>query len=114
MELRQLRCLVAVAETLHFGRAAQKLDMLPASFGRQIKLLEDSLGGALLVRTTRHVELTEAGREFVVHAQDLLQRADQMERAFREGPHGRARILRVGAIDSAADRPRQGIAPAQP
>lgn len=102
MELRQLRCLVAVAETMHFGRAAQSMGMLPASFGRHIKLLEESLGGPLLTRTTRHVELTEAGREFVGQARDLIERADQMERAFREGPYGKASLLRIGAIDSAA------------
>jgi DNA-binding transcriptional LysR family regulator len=102
MELRQLRCLIAVAETKHFGRAAQSLGMLPASFGRHIKLLEESLGGQLLVRTTRHVELTDAGREFVAQAQDLIERADKMERTFREGPHGKTRLLRIGAIDSAA------------
>ena len=64
MDLRQLRCLVAVADTLHFGRAARRMDMLPASFGRQIRLLEEQLGKRLLVRTTRHVSLTEAGRAF--------------------------------------------------
>jgi DNA-binding transcriptional LysR family regulator len=102
MELRQLRCLVAVAETMHFGRAAQSLGMLPASFGRHIKLLEESLGGPLLVRTTRHVELTEAGRSFAEQARALIEQADQMEHAFREGTHGKTRILRIGAIDSAA------------
>ncbi|MGD9293402.1 MAG: LysR family transcriptional regulator [Roseobacter sp.] len=102
MELRQLRCLIAVAETKHFGRAAQKLGMLPASFGRHVKLLEEALGGKLLVRTTRHVALTDAGREFVAQARDLVERADQMERTFREGTHGESRTLRIGAIDSAA------------
>ena len=102
MELRQLRCLIAVAETQHFGRAAQKLGMLPASFGRHIKLLEEGLGGQLLVRTTRHVALTDAGREFVAQARKLVEQADQMERTFREGTHGKSRILRIGAIDSAA------------
>jgi DNA-binding transcriptional LysR family regulator len=102
MELRQLRCLIAVAETQHFGRAAQKLGMLPASFGRHIKLLEEVLGGQLLVRTTRHVALTDEGREFVAQARDLVERADQMERSFREGTHGKSRVLRIGAIDSAA------------
>ena len=102
MELRQLRCLIAVAETHHFGRAAQKLGMLPASFGRHIKLLEEGLGGQLLSRTTRHVELTDAGREFVVQARELVERADRMERMFREGTHGKSRVLRIGAIDSAA------------
>ncbi len=102
MELRQLRCLVAVAETMHFGKAAQSMGMLPASFGRHIKLLEESLGGPLLVRTTRHVELTEAGRHFVDQARDLIHRADQMEQTFRDGPYARGRVLRIGAIDSAA------------
>ena len=102
MELRQLRCLIAVAETQHFGRAAQKLGMLPASFGRHIKLLEEGLGGQLLSRTTRHVELTDAGREFFVQARELVERADRMERMFREGTHRKSRVLRIGAIDSAA------------
>ena len=102
MELRQLRCLIAVAETQHFGRAAQKLGMLPASFGRHIKLLEEGLAGQLLIRTTRHVALTDAGRAFVAQARDLVERADQMERSFREGTHGKSRLLRIGAIDSAA------------
>jgi DNA-binding transcriptional LysR family regulator len=102
MELRQLRCLIAVAETKHFGRAAQKLGMLPASFGRHIKLLEEGLAGQLLIRTTRHVALTDAGRAFVAQARDLVDRADQMERSFREGTHGKSRLLRIGAIDSAA------------
>ena len=102
MELRQLRCLIAVAETLHFGRAAQQLGMLPASFGRQIKLLEDDLGSRLLVRTTRHVELTDAGRDFVDAARDLVARADQLETSFRAGRQDNTRVLRIGAIDSAA------------
>lgn len=102
MELRQLRCLVAVSETLHFGRAAQKLDMLPASFGRQIRLLEDGLGRRLLQRTTRHVELTDAGRDFVEAARDIVARADELERSFREGHQDNAQVLRIGAIDSAA------------
>ena len=102
MELRQLRCLIAVADTLHFGKAAQKMDMLPASFSRHIKLLEDRLGSNLLVRTTRHVSLTDAGREFVEAARDIVERADQLEAEFREGRKGQTPILRIGAIDSAA------------
>lgn len=102
MDLRQLRCLIAVAETLHFGRAAQRLGMLPASFGRQIRMLEDHLGAQLLARTTRHVALTEAGAEFVEAARDIVARADRLEAAFREGRKARAPILRIGAIDSAA------------
>ena len=73
MELRQLRCFVAVADTLHFGKAAQRMDMLPASFGRQIRLLEERLGTRLLVRTTRHVSLTEAGRDFAEAARGIVE-----------------------------------------
>lgn len=102
MELRQLRCLIAVTDTLHFGRAAQNLDMLPASLGRHIKLLEDSLGTRLLIRTTRNVSLTEAGRTFVEAARDIVEQADRLEASFRENRQDQASILRIGAIDSAA------------
>ena len=102
MELRQLRCLIAVADTLHFGRAAQNLNMLPASLGRQIKLLEESLGTRLLVRTTRSVSLTESGRSFVDAARDIVEQADRLEVSFRENRQDQASILRIGAIDSAA------------
>lgn len=102
MELRQLRCLIAVADTLHFGKAAQQMDMLPASFGRNIKLLEDRLGSRLLVRTTRHVALTDAGRDFVEAARDIVDRADRLEAEFREGHQDQLPVLRIGAIDSAA------------
>lgn len=102
MELRQLRCLVAVADTLHFGRAAQMLGMLPASFGRQIKLLESNLGRPLLIRTTRHVTLTDAGRDFAEAAREIIERVDKLERSFRERTQSATNVLRIGAIDSAA------------
>ncbi|WP_333894006.1 LysR family transcriptional regulator, partial [Atlantibacter subterraneus] len=50
MELHQLRCFLVVAETLHFGQAAQRLDMLPSALGRHIRLLEESLGTPLFTR----------------------------------------------------------------
>ncbi|WP_417687419.1 LysR family transcriptional regulator [Roseibium sp.] len=102
MELRQLRCFIAVADTLHFGRAAQKMDMLPASLGRQIKLLEESLGCKLLSRTTRNVSLTEDGNTLVVAARDILERVDNVEAVFRDNLRERTSIVRIGAIDSAA------------
>ena len=61
MELEQLRCFVAVAEELHFGRAAQRIGLLPGSLGRHVRLLEESVGSQLLSRTTRSVSLTEDG-----------------------------------------------------
>jgi DNA-binding transcriptional LysR family regulator len=58
MDLHQLRCFVAAAEELHFGRAAKRLGMLPSALGRFIRLLEEDLGTRLMARTTRSVALT--------------------------------------------------------
>ncbi|WP_244664730.1 LysR family transcriptional regulator [Candidatus Symbiopectobacterium sp. 'North America'] len=60
MELRQLRCFIAVADALHFGHAAQQLDMLPSALGRHIRLLEESLNVRLFVRSTRSVARPQA------------------------------------------------------
>lgn len=57
MDLHQLRCFVAAAEELHFGRAARRLEMLPSALGRYIHLLEKESGARLMSRTTRRVEL---------------------------------------------------------
>jgi DNA-binding transcriptional LysR family regulator len=102
MELRQLRCFVAVAEELHFGRAARRLDMLPSALGRHVRLLEDTLGTPLLLRTTRNVTLTQDGVAFCDDARSLLAKADEVGRQFRERGRSRSPVLRVGAIDTAA------------
>lgn len=102
MELRQLRCLIAVSETLHFGRAAQSMDMLPASLGRHIRMLEESVGHRLLLRTTRSVSLTPEGKRFVDAARDIVERADRLKASFRQSAKVENHVLRVGAIDSAA------------
>jgi DNA-binding transcriptional LysR family regulator len=102
MDLHQLRCFVTAADELHFGRAAQRLDMMPSALGRTIRLLEDDLGTRLLTRTTRSVALTEDGSEFLKHARDLLGRADTLAATFRARVRARAATIRVGAIDSAA------------
>lgn len=102
MDLHQLRCFVTVAEELHFGRAAHRLEMLPAALGRHVRLLEESLGTALLSRTTRTVALTPDGADLLEEAKDLLARADAMARRFRERSRHKAVLLRLGAIDTAA------------
>ena len=102
MELHQLRCFVAVSEELHFGKAARRLDMLPSALGRHIRLLEQSLGTQLLLRTTRNVTLSQDGVAFIDDARSLLAQADELGRQFREHGRKRSRILRVGAIDTAA------------
>ncbi|CCD99721.1 LysR family transcriptional regulator [Bradyrhizobium sp. STM 3809] len=103
MELHQLRCFVAAAEELHFGKAAQRLQMLPSALGRQIKLLEEDLATRLFARTTRAVALTEDGGALLRDARAILARVEAVETGFRTRARGgKAQKLRVGAIDSAA------------
>ena len=102
MDLHHLRCFVAAAEELHFGRAAQRLDMLPSALGRFIRLLEDDLGTRLMTRTTRSVALTDDGAVLLKEARALLAQADALAGRFRTRGRKRAAVIRVGAIDSAA------------
>jgi hypothetical protein len=83
MDLHQLRCFVAAAEELHFGRAAQRLEMLPSALGRFIRLLEEDLGTRLMTRTTRSVTLTDDGAVLVKDARALLAQADALTTKFR-------------------------------
>jgi DNA-binding transcriptional LysR family regulator len=71
MNLRDLECFFAVAGELHFGAAAQQLHMSPSAVTEAVRRLERGVGGALLVRTTRHVELTPLGAEFVEHVRPV-------------------------------------------
>src|SRR3981081_2434728 len=102
MDLHQLRCFVAAAEELHFGRAAQQLEMLPSALGRFVRLLEEDLGTRLMTRTTRSVTLTDDGAVLLKEARALLAQADALAAKFRTRGRKEAATVRVGAIDSAA------------
>ena len=92
MELNQLRCFVAAAEELHFGRAAQRLEMLPSALGRTtIRLLEDDLGTRLMTRTTRSVTLTDDGAVLLKEARNLLAQADGVAAGFARAAGARPR-----------------------
>jgi DNA-binding transcriptional LysR family regulator len=95
LDLRKLRYFVAVAEGLHFGRAAERLYVAQPVLSRQIRKLEQELGAELLTRSSRHVELTEAGRQLLDDARPLLAAADAASRRVRRAAQGQ-RPLTVG------------------
>ena len=102
MNLKRLRYFVAVAEELHFGRAAQRLHMSQPPLSQQIRLLEREFDTALFDRSTRRVSLTDAGAFLYPEAVRLLASADGVDRLMDQHHHGHAGTLRVGFVDSAA------------
>src|ERR1700743_75108 len=95
-ELRQLRCFVAAAEELHFGRAAARLNMTQPPLSRQIQLLEHSVGVTLLNRSSRSVRLTPAGRNFLAEARRILRLAEGAAISTRRIASGDAGSVAIG------------------
>jgi DNA-binding transcriptional LysR family regulator len=101
VELRQLRYFVAVADELHFRRAAARLHISQPPLSQQIAALESELGCRLLERTRRRVELTPAGAAFLRDARAMLAELDVAVSTARAIDAGQAGVLRVGFVGSA-------------
>jgi DNA-binding transcriptional LysR family regulator len=102
LDLRQIKSYIAVAEEMHFGRAAERLHMAPTALSRLIRTLEEGIGVKLLNRTTRAVTLTRAGLTFLEDAKGILARTEDAARNAREAADGGGMTLRIGAIDAAS------------
>ena len=101
MELRHLRYFIAVAEELHFGRAAQVLGISQPPLSQQIQALEQELGARLFERTNRRVALSEAGRLFLEEARRVLAQVDKAADVARRAQLGELGELKIGFTSSA-------------
>jgi DNA-binding transcriptional LysR family regulator len=100
-DVRLARYFIAVAEELHFGRAAQRLHMSQPPLSQAINQLEQEVGATLLHRTTRSVSLTHAGVVCLDHCRRLVSVSEQAVNATRSASHGDLGLLRLGAVASA-------------
>ncbi len=100
-DLKLLQSFIAVAEELHFGRAARRLHISQPPLSKQIQKLERTMGVRLFERTKRRVELTTAGRIFLDEAQAVLRQAGQAMEMARRAARGETGSLSVGFIESA-------------
>jgi DNA-binding transcriptional LysR family regulator len=110
MELRQLRYFVTVAEELHFGRAAERLNIVQPAVSQQVARLERELGLLLLDRSSRHVRLTGDGERMLREARAVLSAADRAGEVAAELASGRSGVLRIGAAPGLRDRLERGLA----
>lgn len=96
MEIRQLEYFIAVAEELHFGRAAARLHVAQPSVSDQIRRLEREFGGQLFQRTSRRVELTKLGQMFLPEARQALAQLHHAADRVRRSAHAASQVLTIG------------------
>lgn len=99
MNTMQLSCFVEVAAQLSFSKAAEALHVSQPTVSHQIKALEDELGCAMLVRSTRTVRLTDDGFAFLEYANDILDLAARAERRLKHKQRPSSLLLRIGVHD---------------
>ncbi len=100
MTLHQLRIFLAVAQTATLTRASKQLGLAQPSLSQQLARLEDSVGTRLFDRTRNRMELTDAGRVLLRHAQSVLREISEAEAGLREFTAGRRSIVRIAGINS--------------
>jgi DNA-binding transcriptional LysR family regulator len=110
MELRQLRYFVTVAEELHFGKAAERLNIVQPAVSQQVARLERELGLKLLDRSSRHVRLTGDGERMLREARTVLAAADRAIEVAAELVAGQTAVLRIGTAQGLRDRLERGLA----
>jgi DNA-binding transcriptional LysR family regulator len=106
VELKHLRYFVTLAEELHFGRAATRLQISQPPLSQMIRRLENELGVSLFRRSSRNVELTEPGRLFLAEARRTLSHAAHSVRVARQAEHGKIGHLEIGFVPACGVFPR--------
>ena len=104
IETRQIRYFVALAEHLHFGKAALALNVAQPALSQQIRQLEDELGSPLFERNTRRVTLLPAGNNFLARAQAILHELSLAAEEAKDINVGHSGSVRIGFVSTAAPR----------
>lgn len=105
MDIRELRYFLAVAEDLHFGKAAKRLNISQPPLSQAIRLMEESLGTLLFVRTSRSVRLTPAGQFLFEEARHILERLAVAEQSLKRMARGMMGTLNIGTVGPALEGP---------
>ncbi|MEH6497087.1 MAG: LysR family transcriptional regulator [Pseudomonas marincola] len=101
MDIRQLECFVAVAEELHFRRAGERLGLSQSALSERISTLEHEIGALLFFRTTRQVNLTQIGAEFLKDAQKILMTIEQSLSKVKHNADSALKNIRISGVDEA-------------